>query len=234
MYNKVLTGILVVLIIAILGTLGYLGYGYYKKYTLNSDAESYLEEFDKEVEKINEEAEQTPEEPVEETPPGEEENTPTENNQQRGNYSGTSSNRTISGNSATYKGFTVVGKLEMPTINIRYPILDVITHANAIEVSIGILYGPGVNKAGNTAIIGHNYNNGLFFGKNKNLKIGDKIYITDMEGNKMEYTIYNKYYTPESDTSWITRQTDGKIEVTLATCDATGANRLIVCARVEE
>ena len=56
MYNKILTGILVVLIVAILGTLGYLGYGYYKKYTLNSDAAAYLDEFDKEVERIQEEA----------------------------------------------------------------------------------------------------------------------------------------------------------------------------------
>ena len=32
MYNKVLSGILVVLLIAITGTLAYLGYGYYKKY----------------------------------------------------------------------------------------------------------------------------------------------------------------------------------------------------------
>ena len=122
---------------------------------------------------------------------------------------------------------------EMPTIKIQYPILDVITHANAIEVSVGMLYGVGVNQTGNTVIIGHNYNNGLFFGKNKYLQIGDKIYITDIYGNKLEYTVYNKYYTPESDTSYITRQTDGKIEVTLVTCDATGRNRLVVCARVE-
>ena len=121
----------------------------------------------------------------------------------------------------------------MPTIRIQYPILDVITHANAIEVSVGILYGPGVNKPGNTVIIGHNYNNGLFFGKNKNLKIGEKIYLTDIYGNKVEYTIFDKYYTPESDTSYITRKTDGKTEVTLVTCDTTGKNRLVVCARAE-
>ncbi len=216
MYNKILTGILVILVIAILGTLGYLGYGYYKKYMLNSDAEDYLEEFDTMVVQLNNNQD-TPEEPEED-----------QNNTQNKDEG-----VLISGDQATYKGFKVVGKLEMPTINIRYPILDVITHANAIEVSVGVLYGPGVNRAGNTVIIGHNYNNGLFFGKNKNLKEGDKIYITDMQGNKLEYTIYSKYYTPESDTSYITRQTDGKIEVTLVTCDATGKNRLVVCARVE-
>ena len=215
MYNKVLTGILVVLITAIIGVLGYLGYGYYKKYTLNAEAEEYLEEFDTMVVQLAEE---------------QNENDDESNQQNKTTNTGMAG---ISTDKLIYKGFKVIGKLEMPTIKIQYPILDVITHANAIEVSVGMLYGVGVNQTGNTVIIGHNYNNGLFFGKNKYLQIGDKIYITDIYGNKLEYTVYNKYYTPESDTSYITRQTDGKIEVTLVTCDATGKNRLVVCARVE-
>lgn len=217
MYNKVLSGILVVLLIAITCVLGYFGYNYYKKIKLNKDATEYLEEFDTLVVKLNKEKEE------------EELNNP--DNENQGN--GSNQMRGIETDKLVYKGFKVVGKLEMPTINIQYPILDVITHAKAIEVSVGILYGPGVNQPGNTVIIGHNYNNGLFFGKNKHLQIGQKIYITDIYGNKKEYTIFNKYYTPESDTSYITRKTDGKTEVTLVTCDTTGANRLVVCARAD-
>lgn len=220
MYNKILTAILVILTIAILGTLGYLGYGYYKKYTLNADAEEYLEEFDTLVVDLKE---------SEKEQQNNTDNTATNNQTQQTRRTGG-----IATDKLVYKGFKVVGKLEMPTINIQYPILDVITHAKAIEVSVGILYGPGVNQPGNTVIIGHNYNNGLFFGKNKNLKVGDKIYLTDTQGNRVEYTIFSKYYTPESDTAYITRPTDGKTEVTLATCDKTGANRLIVCARAEQ
>lgn len=224
MYNKVLSGILVVLILAIIGVLGYLGYGYYKKITLNADAKEYLEEFDTLVVELAKEQEKD----------FDAENKSNENNEN--NSTGANNTQTMRGiatDKLVYKGFTVVGKLEMPTIRIQYPILDVITHAKAIEVSIGILYGPGVNKPGNTVIIGHNYNNGLFFGKNKNLKIGEKIYLTDTYGNKVEYTIFDKYYTPESDTSYITRKTNGKTEVTLVTCDTTGKNRLVVCARAE-
>ena len=44
MYNKVLSGILIVLLIAIIGTLGYLGYGYFTKYNNEKQAEKYLEE----------------------------------------------------------------------------------------------------------------------------------------------------------------------------------------------
>ena len=217
MYNKVLSGILAVLLIAITCVLGYFGYNYYKKIKLNKDAAEYLEEFDTLVVKLNKEKE--------------EEEINNSDDQNQGN--GSNQMRGIETDKLVYKGFKVVGKLEMPTINIQYPILDVITHAKAIEVSVGILYGPGVNQPGNTVIIGHNYNNGLFFGKNKHLQVGQKIYITDIYGNKKEYTIFNKYYTPESDTSYITRKTDGKTEVTLVTCDTTGANRLVVCARAD-
>ena len=215
MYNKVLTGILIILITSILGIAAYVGYGYYKKYTLNKDAKEYLEEFDTMFVDISNKQQEQP--PTDDT----------QNNQTNTGMGGIVTDKLV------YKGFKVIGKLEMPTINIQYPILDVITHAKAIEVSIGMLYGAGINQVGNTVIIGHNYNNGLFFGKNKYLKVGDKIYITDLNGNRMEYTIFNKYATPESDTSYITRTTDGKIEVTLVTCDATGDNRIVVCARVE-
>lgn len=223
MYNKVLSVILVILIIAITGTLAFLGYGYYRKHKINKDAEVFLdgelEEYYVQLDEAKQEHDFDEEDP--------------ENNNENSNGNGNSYYGGIDTNSLVYKGYKVAGKLEMPTINIRYPILDTITDANAIEISVGILYGPGINQIGNTTIIGHNYNNGLFFGKNKNLQVGQKIYITDMQGQKLEYTIFDKYYTPESDTSYITRQTDGKIEVSLVTCDTTGANRLVVCARVE-
>ena len=35
----------------------------------------------------------------------------------------------------------------------------------------------GLNKIGNTVIIGHNYRNGAFFGSNKRLNEGDKVFL---------------------------------------------------------
>lgn len=234
MYNKVLTGILIILLIAIAISVGYLGYGYYRKITLNADAEKFLDEqFDTIVVQVSEETEQ-PEEPEEPEQPAQ----PVEP-EQPGNTGNTNNNSTGDSTNASktnelyYKGYKVVGKLEMPTINIRYPILGENDKAKAIEVSILKIYGPEINTPGNVIIAGHNYNNGLFFGKNKKLNIGDKIYLTDMTGKKVEYTIYDKYYTPEDDYSYITKSTEGKTEVTLYTCDATGANRLIICARAD-
>lgn len=223
MYNKVLSGVLIVLLIAIIGTLGYLGYGYFTKYNNEKDAEKYLEEeFDAMIVDLNQnkQEEQTPNQ--QEKP---------ENNANKGGGSNYQNGGTS--NSGYYKGFRVAGKLEMPTIGKQFPILDESENARAIEISVLKIYGPDLNTPGNVVIAGHNYNNGTFFSRNKNLNVGDKIYITDLTGNRKQYTIFNKYYTPESDNSYFNRPTDGQTEVTLYTCDATGANRLIVCARAD-
>ena len=49
-----------------------------------------------------------------------------------------------------------------------------------------------------------------FFSNNKKLQNGDKIYITDNSGTKLTYTIYNKFQTSDTDTSFYQRDTNGK------------------------
>ena len=140
--------------------------------------------------------------------------------------------RGISSEARTYKGFTVAGKIEMPSVNLRYPILDTMTNANALEVSVCIQYGVPLNTVGNTIIIGHNYKNGLFFGSNKNMKNGDQIYITNYStGVKKTYSIYSIYQTEESDTSYYNRDTGGKSEITLVTCQSNNKYRLVIKAK---
>ena len=143
-----------------------------------------------------------------------------------------SSPRGISTEARVYKGFTVAGKIEMPSVNLRYPILDTMTNANALEVSVCIQYGVPLNTVGNTIIIGHNYKNGLFFGSNKNMKNGDQIHITNYAtGVKKTYSIYSIYQTEESDTSYYNRDTGGKSEITLVTCQNNNKYRLVIKAK---
>ena len=219
-YDKFLTVLLVILIIGIVGTAGYLLYKLFEKNKLNTDADAFLNEFDN---YINENSNNT----VEEEPLY---NQAEENNAVKEQTTGKL--RGISTDALTYKGYKVAGKLEMPTVNLQYPVLDQMTNANAIEVSVAIQYGVGLNNVGNTVIIGHNYRSGLFFGSNKNLQIGDTIYITDWQtGTKRAYTIYNKYTTEESDTSYYSRNTNGTREVSLVTCQSNNKYRLVVLAR---
>ena len=148
-------------------------------------------------------------------------------------FPSTSSETSNSSETNTYNGYNVIGKIEIPKTEVNYPILDKVTKAS-IEVAVAVLYGPGPNQEGNTVIVGHNYRNGQFFSNNKMLSNGDKIYITDTNGNRLTYTIYNKYETKAEDTSFYKRDTNGAREITLSTATDDQQNRLIIFARADD
>ena len=70
-----------------------------------------------------------------------------------------------------------------------------------------------------------------FFSNNKLLQVGDKIYITDVTGTKVEYSIYKTYTTSDMDFSYATRDTNGKREISLSTCTTDASKRLVIWAR---
>ena len=215
-YSKVLTVILVIVIIAILGLLGFLGYDYYQKYVVTKDTGEFVDNFEGEF------------------ADGEANDNQTENTTE-GNISDqlTNANNSSSGTTnATYKGFGVLGTMEIPVINFSYPVLEKVTKSS-IETSVAFLCGPGLNEPGNSVIIGHNYRNGLFFSNNKKLNIGDKIYIRDLTGRKLTYNIYDKFEATPEDTSFYQRDTGGVAEVTLSTCTDDSSARIIILARAE-
>ena len=218
-YSKVLTVILVIVIIAILGLLGFLGYDWYKNYFLENDAEKFVQDDANKNQSSSDEGQNT---------------TSDENATNPIDSIEKVDNSSTSGNSKPqYKGFNVIGTMEIPATNFSYPILEAPPSKKAIETSVAMLYGAGVNQVGNTVIIGHNYRNGLFFSNNKKLNNGDKIYITDNDGNTLTYTIYNKFETTPEDTSFYQRDTNGKPEVTLSTCTDDSKARLIILARAD-
>ena len=94
-----------------------------------------------------------------------------------------------------------------------------------------MLYGAGINQVGNTVIIGHNFKDGTLFSNNKKLALGDKIYLTDMQGNKVTYEICKKYTTDTNDFTYATRNTNGKREISLSTCTDDTKSRLIIWAK---
>jgi len=124
--------------------------------------------------------------------------------------------------------------IEIPKTDVKYPIIAQEDYSKeAIEVAVAQVYGPGPNQPGNTVIMGHNYRNGLFFANNKKLVNGDKIYITDLSGNRVEYTIYNKYETTPEDAEYMARNTNGAKEVSLSTCTDDVKRRLIIWAKAD-
>ena len=61
--------------------------------------------------------------------------------------------------------------------------------------------------------------------------MGDKILIKDATGRELTYTIYQKFQTSETDTSFYTRDTKGKPEITLSTCTDDSKARIIILAK---
>jgi len=224
-YSKLLTALLVIAIIAILGILIYVGIDWYKAYTTDADVDEGLDNFNGYVNNTiaknpnsNEENNLIVDEPIIDV------NNTVVNNNTGGNGGNSGSNT-----KPKYKGFNMVGKIEIPKTNVNYPVLETVT-PKSIEVAVAVMYGPGINEVGNTVIIGHNYRNGTFFSNNKKLELGDKIYLTDLSGKKVTYTITKKYNTSTEDFNYAMRDTKGKREISLSTCTDDSKQRLIIWA----
>ena len=222
-HSKIMTIILIVVIVAILILLGFWAYDVYKEYNTFEDTEQPVEEFQHQSGMTNNNNNQV------------ENNTPIGNVTNPYDNIGSVSNNVTQPSSGvqTYKGFVKVGRIEIPKTNVDLPVLAEVTK-KSIETSVAILYGPGLNKPGNTVIVGHNYRNGMFFSDNKKIAIGDKIYITDLEGKRVTYIVYNTYETTAEDSDYMTRDTNGAMEISLSTCtDYDSSRRIIIWAKAE-
>ncbi|MCI8700636.1 MAG: sortase [Clostridia bacterium] len=217
-YSNFLTILLVVIIIAVIGLIVFFSYRVYTKYANEQEASKFVSNFGQEIKPSDKDDKDN-------NNPGAIDDDPLSNVE-------TIETEGSSGKKQTYQGFEVIGTIEIPKIKLAYPIIAEPSRS-AIEKSVAMLYGPGPNQPGNTVIIGHNYRNGQFFSNNKKLAIGDKIYITDLTGKKLTYTIYNKFETESNDTDFMVRNTNGAREISLQTCTDDGTYRLIIVAKCD-
>lgn len=222
-YSNVLTIILIIVIIAIIALIGFLGFDYFKKYSIDKDAKDFISEYESQMKNI---IAQNPS--LNNTIDGN--SIPTVIDPIENNNIGNNNGSNTTSKWPKYKGFNVLGYIEIPKTGAQYPVLDKVT-PKSLETSVAYYYGPGLNEVGNTTIVGHNYRSGAFFGKNKQLKAGDAIYIKDNSGKRIKYVIYRTYQTTETDSEYITRETNGAREISLSTCTDDSKGRLIVLAR---
>ena len=230
-YSNMLTVLLVIAIIGIVGLLIFIGIDIYNKYYLEKETSEGVAKFDELIPDIsdNEITNQIDDNITivdENNEIGDLQN-PFANIQTQN--TSTSSNGT-STKKPTYKGFVQEGTITIPSTNLTSPVLAKATK-KAIEVAIGIQIGPGLNQVGNTILAGHNYRNGTLFSNNKNIKVGDKIYIKDTSGRTVTYIVYEKFETTPEDASYINRDTAGKREITLYSCNDDSSMRIIIKAR---
>ena len=129
-----------------------------------------------------------------------------------------------------FKGYKVEGIIEIPKININYPIIDH-TNEETMKVSITKFWGPQANEIGNYTVAGHNNKDGTMFGKTKYLQIGDKIKLTNLKNETIEYEIFKIYSIDPDDVSCVESVENGTREITLITCTNGHKNRLVTKAR---
>ena len=129
-----------------------------------------------------------------------------------------------------FKGYKIEGIIEIPKINIKYPIIDH-TNEETMKVSITKFWGPQANEIGNYTVAGHNNKDGTMFGKTKYLQIGDKIKLTNLKNETIEYEIFKIYSIDPDDVSCVESVESGTREVTLITCTNGHKNRLVTKAR---
>lgn len=126
-------------------------------------------------------------------------------------------------------GFNIIGKLEIPKINLDTYILEE-TNEDTLNKSVTKLCGPKINEEGNFCILGHNYNKKNMFGNLKKLKINDTIILTNVYGQKIEYVICDIYKVYPDEVECLNQETYGEREATLITCTTGAIKRLVIKA----
>lgn len=217
-YSNFLTIILIVAIVFVIVLVSILAVNAYKRYKNDKDAENAISRFENNIGQNND-----------------------TNNSGQNLIEQNVTNDTTGGDTSGevtrqvtyYNNFVMIGYIEIPKINIKYPILEKET-VPSLEQSVAVRYpdNPKLNKPGNVVIAGHNYRNGQFFSNLKNVATGDIIKITDANGQTLVYTIYEKYETTPEDVAYITRDIGDNTEITLVTCTDDSSARIIVKARV--
>ena len=126
--------------------------------------------------------------------------------------------------------YYAVATVNIPSIDCTYPVINETTE-ELLKISACKFWGPDPNEVGNFCIVGHNYRSDKFFSHVPDLRIGDKIEVTGLNGETLIYKIYDKYVVQPDDVTCTSQRTNGLKEVTLITCTDDSKLRVIVKAR---
>lgn len=138
------------------------------------------------------------------------------------------------------KGESIYGILEIPSLNLKYAIVQGGTREN-IRTAVGrMTEGVNAGEEGNCILVGHRGGYyGTFFKNIDKLENGAEVFVTDLNNITYKYVVYEqKWISPYA---WEELQaqpgeTPGTIEktLTLLSCEEKGELRIIVRARLVE
>lgn len=120
-----------------------------------------------------------------------------------------------------------IGMIQIESIGIKYPIMEG-EGKKQLSQAVGHLSDTAsIGELGNCVLAGHRGSRyGPIFKHLDQVKTGDEVKLTDLEGNIHSYRVGEAFVTAPDDVS-VKRQ-DGKEELTLVTCEYKGTMRLII------
>ena len=133
---------------------------------------------------------------------------------------------------ANKQAVNIIGEISIPAIKMTIPIATGVSNTT-LALAAGTMRPDQQMGQGNYALAGHNMAHGskiLFSPLYYHAKVGQKVYLTDMK-HVYTYRIYERKFILATRVD-VVNDTPEKI-LTLITCDATGANRLMVRAKYE-
>lgn len=124
-------------------------------------------------------------------------------------------------------GYDYIGVLSIPALELELPVMSTWDYT---RLRIAPCRYTGSVYQGNMTLCAHNY--ASHFGKLKELRLGDSITFTDVEGTVFSYTVRElETLSPTA----VEEMTEGDWDLTLFTCTIGGATRVTVrCDRTEE
>ena len=124
-------------------------------------------------------------------------------------------------------GYLYVGTLAVPSLELDLPVLD---RWDDSRLKISPCRYKGSVYQDDMIIAAHNYRS--HFGRLKDLKIGDEVSFTDVDGNEFHYVISEMQLL---DKTAIEEMESGGWDLTLFTCTVGGASRVTIrCMRIKD
>lgn len=124
-------------------------------------------------------------------------------------------------------GTITVGFIEIPDIQINYPIASKVTTDPALAYSPAYLYGPGLNQVGRTTIVGMVKS----FGDVEKVKVDSIIKIIDDEEIEKEYKVIEVKKVAATDSSFAKTKNETIAEIAISLVDKTNKQeRLVIIA----
>ena len=121
---------------------------------------------------------------------------------------------------ALINGRPCVGILSIPAIERLLPVMAELKDEYLREAPCRYA---GSSKTDDLVVAGHNYRN--HFGPLDNLRPGDEVYLTDMDGRTTRYEVTDTEVLMGTD---VEKMTDGSADLTLFTCTYSGTGRITV------